>query len=345
MKKIVLFWPYFLPDPGAAAIRGWAFKERLEEEFLVMVITGNKNKLLVYSNALEVRQLKSGAPWFFLKTLRDWRPDVVLVSYPGNYWLWRGWLAARLTGAIFYLDCRDLPMNKRWLFRFISKRAKIIFSVTATMTKELVETHGLKAQQVCLLPNGADQRLFERILPTLNKKIDVIFLGRLNFERDPLALIELVKELKLLGFERIKFVGIDLKYQSALEWVRIMNVDFLPESNRSRVIEELALAKIGLVSVADDRRLDYQLPVKVFEYLAAGLPVAALVSDNNIELRRFMLENNSGVIANRPKELAQLIEGLLMDKPRLFKIGQRNKLLAEKFERRTILKNLSQYFK
>lgn len=303
MKRIALFWPYFLPQAGAAAVRGWYFAKYLGRRYEVEVVAPGRRF--------------SGR-----------RPDVVIGSYPGGLWSFYGWLTAARFRADFILDLRDLPKNKKLWVMWLYWRAKKILVETET---QKIMLRRFK-EKIILVPNGVDfaelavdDRAFDK------SDIDVVYLGNINENRDFLGLSVMVRSLKV--GRRFLFIGYDKKNPFESSFVRRLGVDWLPEIDFREAFKQLQRAKIGLVTISDDRRLDYQLPVKVFEYLAAGLAVAALVPEQNKELRQFMLKYSPGIIDSNPMRLKDKIEGLLLNEKQLREISRSNLELSKKFNR------------
>ena len=76
------------------------------------------------------------------------------------------------------------------------------------------------------------------------------------------------------------------------------------------LLTELGRYDFGLIAfnpIPEKRRhLDSALPNKLFEYLAAGLPV---IGPDNQSLRRFIRETGCGVVYSRPEEIASKLSG------------------------------------
>jgi len=112
-------------------------------------------------------------------------------------------------------------------------------------------------------------------------------------------------KLKLLGrFSEKKF---EQEIGGLEGWRRVEFLGWLP---RQEVYKELSMADIGLVCLYPLRRFLTSLPVKLFEYMAIGLPVIA----SNFPLWREIVEgNNCGICVNPldSKEIAKAIEYLI----------------------------------
>lgn len=125
-------------------------------------------------------------------------------------------------------------------------------------------------------------KAFEFLDPALNAHLDLI--GR--FEPNGLE-----RELQALpGFRSVRFLG----------WLPLQ-----------KVYEHLRHAHIGLVCLHPEPRYVLSLPVKLFEYMAAGVPIIA----SNFPLWKEIVEGNRcGLTVDplNPKEIAEAIEYLFM---------------------------------
>jgi len=120
---------------------------------------------------------------------------------------------------------------------------------------------------------------------------------------------ELEQELRgLPGYRRVRFLG----------WMP-------PE----RVYTHLANADVGLVCLHPEPRFMVAWPVKLFEYMAAGLPVVA----SNFPLWKEIVEGNRcGITVDPldPKAIAQAIEYLLTHPEEARRMGENGRRAVEK---------------
>ena len=121
----------------------------------------------------------------------------------------------------------------------------------------------------------------------------------------------LEQELRaLLGYRRVRFLG----------WLQ-------PEE----VYKQLRAADVGLVCLHPEPRYVVAWPVKLFEYMAAGLPVVA----SNFPLWREIVEgNNCGLCVDplEPKEIAKAIEYLLTHPEEARRMGENGRrAIVEKY--------------
>jgi glycosyltransferase involved in cell wall biosynthesis len=119
-----------------------------------------------------------------------------------------------------------------------------------------------------------------------------------------MGLIENVR-LNLVGEFNEKDTETEVKNYDG--WVKVNELGFL---GRDGVANVMSSSKAGIVTLHPIINYIDALPVKMFEYMAAGLPVIS----SNIKLWKEIVEgNNCGICVNpfQPKEIANTIEYMI----------------------------------
>jgi glycosyltransferase involved in cell wall biosynthesis len=154
-----------------------------------------------------------------------------------------------------------------------------------------------------------------------NKMNEVCYIGGISKIR---GIKELVKALELVDNIRLNLAG-NFESSKLEEEVRNMkgwkNVNYYGFVGREKVYEIMARSKAGLVTLYPTVISLNGLPVKLFEYMLAGLPVIA----SNIPLWREIVEgNNCGICVDplNPKEIVEAIKYILERPDEAKKMGK-----------------------
>jgi glycosyltransferase involved in cell wall biosynthesis len=256
--------------------------------------------------------------------------DLVWGTSPPIFQSVTAWLVARLKGAPFLLEIRDLwpefaiavgvlrnPLLIRaslWLERFLYHRAdRMIVNSPGFLAH--VTSHG--ARRVDLITNGADPEMFDpaqdgaafREQHGLNDRFVVLYAGAHGLSNDLGIVVEAARLLS--KDERIRFVMVGAgKEKNELvarsRQLQLNNLLFLPPVPKSQMNQVLAAADacLAILKPLDEYKTTY--PNKVFDYMAAGRPVL-LAIDGVI---RQVVENAGAGIFIQPGDPAALAEAV-----------------------------------
>jgi len=257
--------------------------------------------------------------------------DLVWGTSPPIFQGWTAWMLARLKRVPFLFEVRDLwptfaiavgvlrnPLLVRlslWLERFLYRHADRVM-VNSPGYVEHVTQRG--ARRTELVPNGADPAMFDpaddgqtfRAEHGLEGKFVALYAGAHGLSNDLGVVLDAAGLLARTDpLIQIVFLG-DGKEKPALQAraaeLGLANVTFLPPVPKSGMAAALAGADacIAILKPLDEYKTTY--PNKVFDYLAAGRPVA-LAIDGVI---REAVEAAGGGIFARPGDPAALAAAL-----------------------------------
>lgn len=267
--------------------------------------------------------------------LRVERPDVVLASSPHLLTGLAGWLVARVRRVPFVFEVRDMwprilvdvgrlrpgsPSHRvlRALERFLYHHAEAIVVLAAGVADAVVD-EGIPPERIHLVPNGADPDDFTPSRPReeLRRRygfggFTIVYTGAhgpangLDLVLD--AARDLARELPEVTFV---LVGDGLSRPGLMERARresLHNVVFLQPVPKAEIPDLLAAADAGLHVLADVPLFLYGVsPNKLFDYMAAGLPV---LTNTGGEIGRLVTDRDTGV-ATAPRELADGVRRLV----------------------------------
>ena len=268
------------------------------------------------------------------------RPNVVYASSPHLLTGLSGWFLARRWRVPFVLEIRDLwpqvlvdmghmqvtsPIFKSLsaLESFLYDRADQIV-VMAEGTRAHLVSRGVPAERIDLIPNAADPGDF---VPAQSReelrsrygftRFTCVYTGAHGPANGLDLLLQAALELRDQNLD-IALVGTGPS-KTALEAcareMELTNVRFLDPIPKAQIPGLLNAADIGLHVLADVPLFRYGIsPNKVFDYLAAGLPMLTNVPGEVSEL----VVKSGGGLAVKPKGLAHGIRDLAQsDRSRL----------------------------
>ncbi len=223
--------------------------------------------------------------------------DVVWGTSPPIFQGVTAWLLARLKGARFLFEVRDLwpdfaiavgvlknPILIKlsyWLEKFLYRRADQMM-VNSPAYVDHVGKRG--ARRVELIPNGADPEMFTpldngqvfRQKHALKNKFVVLYAGAHGISNDLTVVLQTARLLE--ANQKIQFVllGDGKEKDNLIDYAKrmsIKNVIFLPPVPKNEMAAALAGADacLAILKPLDEYKTTY--PNKVFDYMAAGRPV------------------------------------------------------------------------
>lgn len=226
--------------------------------------------------------------------------DLVWGTSPPIFQGGTAWMLARLKGAKFLFEVRDLwpqfaiavgvlknPSLIRvseWLERFLYQQADRVM-VNSPGFIDHLKARG--AKHVELIPNGADPSMFDpdnkgndfREANALQDKFVALYAGAHGMSNDLGVILE---SASLLARTNIHIVLLgDGKEKQALQMrakeMNLSNVTFLPSVPKTEMAHALAGANacIAILKPIDEYKTTY--PNKVFDYMAAGKPVVLAI--------------------------------------------------------------------
>lgn len=218
------------------------------------------------------------AKWVIRKAqrkLNQIKPIVINAFSPA---LGNGLLKAFDEKAVIYY-CYDQISHAKWAKKHGQNQEwKFIHLVDAVIvsSEELYKAKSQINKNCYLVKNGVDYNLFSKSLEIKKKIIKtkhtktVGYLGSIDDRLDYELIKYLAKKLPSIHF---KFVGriVDFKVHQELEM--LSNVSFTGPKNPQEIQYELATFDIGIIPFIKNEFTRNIYPLKINEYLAAGLPV------------------------------------------------------------------------
>lgn len=237
----------------------------------------------------------------FLAGLQVKDVDLVWGTSPNIFQGAAAWAVARLKGAPFLFEVRDLwpafaiavgVLKNRfliaaseWLERFLYRHAD---QVMVNSPGYVVHVQERGAKKVALIPNGADPAMFDpdndgaafKAANGLQGKFVALYAGAHGMSNDLGVVLEAALLLRERDDIRVVFVG-DGKEKAHLQAEAaekgLTNVLFLPPVPKQQMAETLAGADACIAILKPLEMYKTTYPNKVFDYLAAGRPLALAI--------------------------------------------------------------------
>lgn len=266
----------------------------------------------------------------FINGLFVKKVDLVWGTTPPIFQAPTAWLLARLKGAPFLLEVRDLwpafavavgvLKNKflikcsEWLEHFLYRHADwVIVNSPGYITH--VRERG--AEHVSLIPNGADPTMFDpqedgaqfRRQHGLKDQFVVLYAGAHGMSNDLGVVLDAAEHLKSNPSIKIVLLGSGKEKPLLLEQAQkrgLTNVLFLPPVPKDQMGTALAAADACLAILKPIEMYKTTYPNKVFDYMAAGRPVILAIDG---VIREVLEEAQAGVFVppGNPIALADAI--------------------------------------
>lgn len=160
--------------------------------------------------------------------------------------------------------------------------------------------------------------------PWSEKKDEVCYVGAIGEVR---GIKEMVKAMEFTNKAKLNLGGhfaeknVEEEVKSYIGWKNVNELGFL---NRELVTKIFSESKAGLVTLRPIVNYLDALPVKMFEYMASGLPVIS----SNIKLWKEIIDDSCcGICVNplEPKEIAEAIEYIISHPKEAEQMGQNGK--------------------
>ncbi len=301
----------------------------------------------------------------FIVGLRVKNVDLVWGTSPPIFQGITAWLLAKLKRIPFLFEVRDLwpafaiavgvLTNKplvaasEWLERFLYRSAD---RVMVNSPGYVQHVRDLGAKRVELIVNGADAGMFDpakdgadfRSSHFLNDKFVALYAGAHGMSNDLGVVLGAAERLQDMPKVQIVLLG-DGKEKAGLQAradeMKLRNVSFIPSVPKSEMADALAAADACIAILKPIEWYKTTYPNKVFDYMAAGRPVALAIDG---VIREVVDGAGCGIFA-QPGDavaLADIIRTLATDSEKSRSMGLMGRKYVEKhFDRAALAEKLT----
>ncbi|MEM7131338.1 MAG: glycosyltransferase [Chloroflexota bacterium] len=201
----------------------------------------------------------------------------------------------RKDGPLLVMDTRDLmditqgsikARLRMAFYQFVYSLAPFAFDGQTTITPQMAKLIKIPEEQLWgIWPSGVEPKRYQtasdnRRWPQKDEPIHLMYLGILLQKRNPIPLCRAVIRANEEGMNfNLTFVGSGPEEEKIKPFVEESKgcISLLEPIAHSEVPSMLARAHVGVTSLPEpgDTKYEASSPIKIFEYLAAGLPILA----------------------------------------------------------------------
>lgn len=296
------------------------------------------------------------------------KPDVVVVSSPTFFSIFTAWVLAKRFRVPLVVEVRDLwpgvfvelgILTNRWIIWLLERfelaaynSAAQVVVVTEGFRDNLV-SRGVPISKVAVITNGVDLELFDAgrrsqetrlMLGAADEDILVLYIGAHGISQNLRTILEAADRLRQRkdgGKIRLALVGDGAERQELLQYaeeLRLDNLVMIESVRRDEVPSLLKAADIGIVPLRDIPLFKTFIPSKMFEFLAAGVPVIGALSGESAEI---LLKAGATVVPpEQPVLLADAIAALASsDERRLEQRKLGREFVESEYDRTTLARH------
>lgn len=280
---------------------------------------------------------------------RNWdNIDIVLFHQMSAFWI----LLIRIIGSFrssrpqFVMDTRTLPMAREDK-RSIKDRLRDLYGdIVNKMVKYwadgqlAITTHMANATNITatklwgVWPSGVKKEIFsidgdKRNWELVSDEIQLVYVGSLAYERNLMALCHAIKRARESNMMfRLHLVGSGTEQEELKQFAEttdgyIQVDDPIPHSEIPNILVQ---AHLGVLVFPDELKFRVSSPIKLFEYMASGLPIFA----SHIPCHTDIVQNKDFAVWVHETDIDGLLAGLqdAWEKrnhlPQMGKIAQEN---------------------
>lgn len=195
---------------------------------------------------------------------------------------------------LLVMDTRTLPMStatskdrlRALFYRLMNRLANRYADGQTAITQRMAKTVGIPSQQLWgTWPSGVDTARFAaaqivRRWPVEGEPIHLVYIGHLGRERNLMSLCRAMEKGNSEGMAFVLSLVGDSKDPEQLGLEKFARqtkgrVRLIPPVAHDQVPNLLAQAHVGVLPFPDKEIFRVSSPIKLFEYMSAGLPVLA----------------------------------------------------------------------
>lgn len=205
------------------------------------------------------------------------------------------------------------------------------------IAEDLIRLFRIKKERICTLPNAVNLSNFTNSMTGKNdlksslglpdKNIIIVYIGSFKAWKGVDTLVQSIKytnkknfTVLLIGGKGSDRVNVNhlIKEEGVTEKVVIM--DYLPQKDIIRILKN---SDIAILPNNMEAEYEYTSPLKMFEYMASGLPI---VASNISSIKEILISGRNCLFfkSGNPQDLALMLDRLIADPKERQGIGSNN---------------------
>ena len=213
---------------------------------------------------------------------------------------------------LFVMDTRTLPMEpeetltfraklRRAYLGWVDRKGHRWFDGRMAITPAMAEALEIPEEKLwAVWPSGVKPEIFsscsqKRKYPQENEIIKLIYIGCMHVERNLMAMSKaIVKANQKKQRFQLVLVGDGNDFEALEEYAKAHVEDILIHGPvpQKDIPQWLADAHVGILPFPDEQKFQVSSPIKLFEYMAAGMPIMA----TRIRCHTDVINENAGYI-------------------------------------------------
>lgn len=340
---------------------------------VTLIASGNPDETLI--RGVEVCHIPRPEVYILRQAIFHWRVakklyrqiaeiDALLFHELSTPWLLLFLVFLKLTRKkrpLFIMDTRTLPMEpedkaslrerfRGAVFIQMNKLANAVFDGRTAITNRMAESLNIPPKKLWgIWHSGVQLETFSnaaqnRDMPRREEPVNIIYIGCMHHERNLLKLAEAVTQANAERQNFILTIVGDGNARAELEQYareKGRHVHIYPSVPHAEIPAWLSKAHVGALPFPDEEKFRVSSPIKLFEYLAAGLPVLVtrivchtdVIENNNVA---FWAENSA------QQGLLGALQQVKEKRDRLAEMGGNAALLSKKWTWQSSAHNLKQ---
>jgi glycosyltransferase involved in cell wall biosynthesis len=198
---------------------------------------------------------------------------------------------------------------KRFILSQVYRNAAKVVVFTKNQKADYSKRYRLKNDQIAVVPNGVENKFYYDKLRTLPKKPKLLFVGRLEAQKNLPLLIDSLNGISTQFMTTIVGIGELLpQLEAQVKELGIENIIFAGRAEGKELINYFRLANVFVLSSEREG-----MPLVLLEALAAGLPIVATDVEGN---RDVVKHGKSGLLVpfNDPQKFGKAILQVVISK-------------------------------